>query len=42
MAVVATGSPAVDYFISADVLEHPNRSTISVEDDAYTEQVLGF
>lgn len=31
----------MDYFISADVLEHPNRSATSVEDDAYSEQVLG-
>lgn len=33
------GSPAIDYFISADAMETPTRTTLSMEDDPYTEQV---
>lgn len=34
-----SGSPAIDYFISADVLEDPTLTTRLPEETAYTEQV---
>ncbi|CAM9552195.1 unnamed protein product, partial [Ectocarpus fasciculatus] len=36
------GSPSIDYFFSADVMEHPDRTTMLPEDDPYSEQVVLF
>lgn len=33
------GSPAIDYYVSADVLESPDRTRTVPEDESYTEQV---
>ena len=30
----------MDYFISADIMEHPYRTRMSVQDEPYTEQVV--
>ncbi|CAM9259019.1 unnamed protein product, partial [Hapterophycus canaliculatus] len=37
---ITSGSPAIDYFISADVIESPSRTTMTAEDEPYTEQVV--
>lgn len=34
-----TGNPSIDYFISAEVMEEPNRTALSDEDEPYSEQV---
>ncbi|CAM9227031.1 unnamed protein product, partial [Pylaiella littoralis] len=35
---ITSGDPAIDYFMSADVLESPDRTIMMSEDDSYTEQ----
>jgi len=30
----------MDYFVSADFMEHPHRTRMAVEDEPYTEQVV--
>lgn len=37
---ITTGSPTMDYYISADVMETPYRTRLQSGDDAYSEQVL--
>ena len=37
---VTSASTAIDYFISADVMEHPFRTRMPVQDDPYSEQVV--
>ncbi|CAM9423075.1 unnamed protein product [Ectocarpus fasciculatus] len=39
---ITTGGPSIDYFFSADVMEHPDRTTMLPEDDPYSEQVVLF
>jgi hypothetical protein len=36
---ITSGSHQIDYFISADVMEHPHRTRMPVADDPYSEQV---
>jgi predicted O-linked N-acetylglucosamine transferase (SPINDLY family) len=37
---ITSGSNNMDYFVSADVMEHPYRTRMPVRDDPYTEQVV--
>lgn len=37
---ITSGSPNVDYYISAEVMEHPFRTRMPTDDDPYSEQVL--
>lgn len=37
--VFLSGNPSIDYFVSADVMEPQNRTALSAEDEAYSEQV---
>lgn len=41
-APVTSGNPSIDYFISADRLEHPFRTHLKEEQEHYTEQVVLF
>lgn len=34
-----SGNPSIDYFVSAGVMEPQNRTALSEEDEAYSEQV---
>jgi hypothetical protein len=36
---ITSGSHQIDYFISADVMEHPHRTRMPVAHDPYSEQV---
>ena len=36
---ITSASRAMDYFVSADVLEHPFRTRMDVMDEPYSEQV---
>jgi hypothetical protein len=36
---ITSGSHQIDYFISADVMEHPHRTRMPVAHEAYSEQV---
>jgi hypothetical protein len=38
---ITSGSDQIDYFISADVLEHPYRTRMPVTQEPYSEQVRG-
>lgn len=37
---ITSGSHQIDYFISADVMEHPYRTRMPVQDEPYSEQVV--
>lgn len=37
---ITSGSVHIDYFVSADVMEHPYRTRLSSEQDPYSEQVV--
>ena len=37
---ITSGSRQIDYFISADCMEHPFRNRMRLEDDPYTEQIV--
>jgi hypothetical protein len=37
---VTSGSNKIDYYISADILEHPYRTRMPASDDPYSEQVI--
>ena len=37
---ITSGSGMIDYFLSAEIMEHPYRNRMSPSDDPYTEQVL--
>ena len=37
---VTSGSSYIDYFVSADFMEHPYRTRIALDDEPYTEQVI--
>ncbi|CAN0159173.1 unnamed protein product [Ascophyllum nodosum] len=37
---ITTGIPSIDYFISAEVMEPQNRTMLSENDEAYSEQVV--
>ncbi|CAM9689090.1 unnamed protein product [Phaeothamnion confervicola] len=37
---VTSGNPSIDYFVSADVLEHPDRTAMAAAADEYSEQVV--
>ncbi|CAM9162538.1 unnamed protein product [Ectocarpus sp. 13 AM-2016] len=39
---ITTGDPNIDYFLSADAMEHPDRTTMLPDDDPYSEQVVLF
>lgn len=39
IVVSLTGNPSIDYFVSADVMEGQHRTTLSEDDDTYSEQV---
>lgn len=36
---ITSGSPSIDYFLSADMLEHPYRTRLQSDGEPYTEQV---
>jgi predicted O-linked N-acetylglucosamine transferase (SPINDLY family) len=38
---ITSGSHQIDYFISADVMEHPYRTRMPTADEPYSEQVRG-
>jgi len=37
---ITSGSQHVDYFMSADIMEHPYRTRVATEDEPYSEQVV--
>ncbi|CAM9448041.1 unnamed protein product [Ectocarpus sp. 12 AP-2014] len=39
---ITTGDPNIDYFLSADAMEFPDRTTMLPDDDPYSEQVVLF
>lgn len=37
---ITSGSASIDYFVSAELLEHPFRTRMPVSDEPYSEQVV--
>ena len=37
---ITSGSQQIDFFVSADVMEHPHRTRMPIADEPYTEQVV--